>query len=158
MDRLAKSFQAVHLLENIAASAQIDPGKELQKTGRRIIAAGHEHRDNREPFVTGLPHQSKLALILLGVAKSMASDKDGDSVRAADRIFERGDPAKARTQFASVKKGVETLGAQPAIQLCCRRSVATGVAQENVEANVASHSASLSPAEGGLEAISSVVV
>jgi hypothetical protein len=61
-----------------------------------------------------------------------------------DRVFERRDPAKTRTQLAAVKERVQALPAQPAVQLRRRRSVAAGVAQKNVEPAVASHSASLS--------------
>ena len=130
MDRLEKSFQAVRLLENIVASAQIDPRKELQKTGRRVIAAGHEHRITGNPssrvcrtraasrsYCWVLPNPWRPTRMTTASEWPIASSSAG--IQRSPGL-----------EFALVKKGVETLGAQPAIQLCRRRSVATGVARK----------------------------
>ena len=130
--RGAERLEALRLLADALPLAEINPSQKLQKPGRRRIAARHQHRDDREGRLAGLADQRELALILLGIAEPMRADQDGDGLGAADRVFERRNPAQARTKRAAVEKGAEALLVEPAVQLRCGGAVAAGVAEKNI--------------------------
>ena len=58
-----------------------------------------------------------LALVVLAGADPVLADDEGDGLGSADRIFERRDPSKARTQRTAFEESCEDLGGQPAVQL-----------------------------------------
>jgi len=134
-----KLGEVVGLLKNACAFAEIDPGEELKEPGRRGVAAWHQDEDYRERGVRGLPNEREFALILLGIAKPVLAYQDGHGLRAADCLFQRRKPPKARAKRSAVEEGSEALGAKPAIQLSRGNFIAAGVAEKDVVGVAAAH-------------------
>jgi hypothetical protein len=80
---------------------------------------------------------------LLRVTDPVASNKDGDGIRAADCVFQRRDPTKTWTKLILVKERAEATIPEPTVQLTRRKRVAAGIAQKNVKSAIASHLGSL---------------
>ena len=146
--RSSKGFKALGLLKDARALPEIDPGQKLQEPGRRRIAARHQNRDHREFWVSGLPNERELPLILLSIADPVLADENGHSFRAADCLFKRRNPPEARPKRVAVEEGTETLRAKPAVQLPSGGFVAASVADKDVVGVAARHGASLLTAGG----------
>src|SRR5208337_2878305 len=122
---------------------EVDPGDEPQEAGCRLLAAGHQDRDHREGGLAGLADERELPLILLDVADPVRPDENRSGARAADRLFERRDPAQAGAERAAVEEGAQALLTEPAVQLHGDVAVAVGIADEDVIGSAARHGASL---------------
>jgi hypothetical protein len=120
-------------LLDAARVAQIHPGLQFQKAGRRHLAPPQQHRDHRKSALPALPNQRRLHLVLLRVADAMRTDQDRHRPRIADRFLQVRQPLQARAQIPPVVEGANLLRPQPRIDLLRPRRVGVRIAEEDIK-------------------------
>jgi hypothetical protein len=128
--RNAGGGKAVGLLKDGRVLAQVDPGQKLEEPGRWRGAARHQHRDRWKRRLPCLAHYGEFALVLLGVADPMLTDKDDERPMASSRAGTHGRPGRSLLRSKKVEK---PWSLQPIVQLRRGSLVAAVIAGEHIE-------------------------